>query len=248
LPETQLKVELLRHTPKPEENIVMAAKLCYSSSSIDELKNKIEEKDQTNFLNKLISINHHSVLEHSTFTFGVEGVSRSLLSQITRHRIASYSVKSQRYVNEEGFNFIIPKRIKMLDAYNNTNLYSEKFCNQMYLINDFYNYWIKEFSKMSFTTKEEANEDARFVLPNACETKFILTMNARELLHFFKLRCCNRAQWEIRALAWEMLRLVSTQAPTLFENAGPDCIAGTCLEGSMSCGNPYTKGELVKYR
>jgi len=230
--EVGLKVKLLRYTPEPEKVIAMAAKLCYSAADIDELAQGIEQKDQANFLQRLMDMGHLSPVEHVSFTFGVEGVSRSLLAQITRHRIASFSVKSQRYVGEQShgegtFNYIIPPRIKELG-----DEYVEKFEKQMRQIQIWYDQWIEALGNQG----EKSNEDARFVLPNAAETKFVVTMNARELLHFFSLRCCNRAQWEIRNLAIEMLKLVKEVAPNLFKNAGPGCVRGKCPEGKMTCG------------
>ncbi len=230
--EVGLKVKLLRYTPEPEKVIAMAAKLCYSAADIDELAQGIEQKDQANFLQRLMDMGHLSPVEHVSFTFGVEGVSRSLLTQITRHRIASFSVKSQRYVSQqshgtETFNYIVPPRIKELG-----DEYVDKFQKQMRQIQVWYDEWIEALGNQG----EKSNEDARFVLPNAAETKFVVTMNARELLHFFSLRCCNRAQWEIRNLAIEMLRQVKEIAPNLFKNAGPGCVRGKCPEGKMTCG------------
>ena len=229
--EVALKVKLLRYTPEPEKVIAMAAKLCYSDADIHELTQGIEQKDQAN-LQRLMDMGHLSPVEHASFTFGVEGVSRSLLAQITRHRIASFSVKSQRYVSEQShgtgtFNYIIPPRIKELG-----DEYVEKFEEQMRQIQVWYDEWIEILGNQG----EKSNEDARFVLPNAAETKFVVTMNVRELLHFFSLRCCNRAQWEIRNLAVEMLKQVKEIAPNLFKNAGPGCVRGSCPEGKMTCG------------
>lgn len=223
-------VELLAYTPNPEQTVAVAAKLCYSDNTIEMLKAGVENKDISKFIEKLLSLGHLSPIEHASFTFGIEGVSRSLLAQITRHRVASFSVKSQRYVssnnNGEVFNYILPPSIEALGEE-----YVEKFDSQMRTMQEWYNEW----QTLLGGAKESSNEDARFVLPNASETKMILTMNARELMHFFELRCCNRAQWEIRAIAWEMLRLVRKVAPTLFKNAGPTCVSGACSEGKMSC-------------
>jgi thymidylate synthase (FAD) len=230
--QVSLHVELLKYTPQPEEIIAMGAKLCYSSADISALKEGIEQGDQSKFIAKLIEMDHLSPVEHACFTFGVEGVSRSLLAQITRHRIASYSVKSQRYVSaksqdNETFNYIIPDGIKRLG-----HQYVEKYKQQMMQIQSWYDEWVKLLGDKG----EPSNEDARFVLPNAAETKLLVTMNARELMHFFRLRCCNRAQWEIRELAKEMLKQVLKVAPNLFRNAGPACLKGPCPEGKKSCG------------
>ncbi|MCF8012101.1 MAG: FAD-dependent thymidylate synthase [Clostridiales bacterium] len=239
--EINLKVKLFSYTDCPEEKVATAAKLCYSRADIAELKKGIDEQDQSSFLRKLIKMGHYSPVEHVSFTFGIEGVSRSLLAQITRHRLASFSVKSQRYVEESAsqqdiFNYIVPLRIKNLGEE-----YINEYKEQMKQIQSWYNYWMEMLA-----SDESAKEDARFVLPNAAETKFIVTMNARELHHFFNLRCCNRAQWEIRALATEMLRLVKKAAPVLFEDAGPRCLQGPCPEGDSSCGQWQQVREKFK--
>ena len=222
-----LKVILLRHTLSPEETIALSAKLCYSRSTIEDLRDKISRKDQTEFIEKLMNMGHESVLEHVTFSFGVEGVSRVLLAQLTRHRIASFSVQSQRYVSyEKGFGYIIPESIAALGEEA-----VQQYQKQMDTIESWYVDWQKKLGK-----GEKSNEDARFVLPNACETRLVVTMNVRELRHFFSLRMCNRAQWEIRKMAEEMFRICFETAPALFMDAGPACIRGRCPEGEKSCG------------
>ena len=223
----KLKVILLRHTLSPEETIALSAKLCYSKSTIEDLKEKISQKDQSAFIEKLMGMGHESVLEHVTFSFGVEGVSRVLLAQLTRHRIASFSVQSQRYVSyENGFGFIMPDSIAALGEEA-----VQQYQKQMDTIESWYVDWQKKLGK-----GEKSNEDARFVLPNACETRLVVTMNVRELRHFFSLRMCNRAQWEIRKMAEEMFLLCYKTAPSLFQNAGPACIRGKCPEGEKTCG------------
>jgi len=228
--ESRLKVLLIKHTPNPEETIAMAAKLCYSPSGIESLKEKIEAKDQRKFVEKLAKMGHMSPLEHSSFTFAIEGISRACSHQLVRHRLASYSQQSQRYVSEEaGFDYVIPKTIKgdkELERY---------FKDVMSKTQKAYNHIVQKLNEKGIKG-EAANQDARFVLPNACETKIIVTMNARELLHFFKQRCCNRAQWEIRAMAIEMLQLVKAIAPIIFSKAGPSCLKGACPEGEYTCG------------
>ncbi|MEG1508978.1 MAG: FAD-dependent thymidylate synthase [Clostridia bacterium] len=224
------KVVLLNYTQNPEQTIAISAKLCYSDSTIDEIKEGVESKDVSKFITMIKRLGHFSPIEHASFTFGVEGVSRSFLAQVTRHRIASFSVKSQRYVSAsktEQFNYIIPPAIKDLGE-DSVNEYK----NQMATMQQWYNVWQEKLGG----NIEKANEDARFVLPNSAETKMTITMNARELMHFFNLRCCNRAQWEIRDVAWQMLKLVVQIAPTLFENCGPQCLQGVCPEGKMCCG------------
>ncbi len=228
--ESELKVILLRHTPDPEEVIAMAAKLCYSPSDIEGLKQKIKAKDQSIFVERLMKMHHESPIEHSSFTFAIEGISRACSHQLVRHRLASYSQQSQRYVSEEsGFDYVIPQTIKgdkELERY---------FNNFMANAQEAYNYLVRRLNEKGITG-EAANQDARFVMPNACETKIMVTMNARELLHFFRQRCCNRAQWEIRAMAIEMLKLVKRVSPTIFKDAGPSCIKGACPEGEYACG------------
>ena len=223
----KLKVILLRDTLSPEETIALSAKLCYSKSTIEDLKEKISQKDQSAFIEKLMGMGHESVLEHVTFSFGVEGVSRVLLAQLTRHRIASFSVQSQRYVSyENGFGFIMPDSIAALGEEA-----VQQYQKQMDTIESWYVDWQKKLGK-----GEKSNEDARFVLPNACETRLVVTMNVRELRHFFSLRMCNRAQWEIRKMAEEMFRICFNTAPALFMDAGPACIRGKCPEGEKTCG------------
>jgi len=240
----KLSVSLLRYTPDPQEIVAMGAKLCYSPADVEELKKGIEARSQEPFLERLMEFSHLSPIEHASFTFGIEGVSRSLLAQITRHRIASFSVKSQRYVSEASaakeedvFGYIIPPRIEALG----TEAVQE-FAGQMKQIQKWYDSWVEKLGNSGGA----ANEDARFVLPNAAETKMLVTMNARELLHFFSLRCCSRAQWEIRALATEMLRLAKQAAPVIFKEAGPGCLHGPCPEGKMSCGKSSEVREKFK--
>lgn len=227
MPRSEMKVVLVRHTLSPEEVVALGARLCYSKARVDDLLERVEAKDQTDFVHKIMSMGHDSVLEHASFTFGIEGVSRTLLAQITRHRVASFSVQSQRYVSyESGFGYIVPPKIEALgeDAV-------AEFEQQMATIHQWYTDWQQKLG-----TGEGGNEDARFVLPGACETRMMVTMNVRELRHFFSLRMCSRAQWEIRALATEMHRLCMEVAPTLFENAGPGCLRGACPEGEKTCG------------
>lgn len=229
-----MNVQLLAHTPAPEQLVAASAKLCYSAASIADLA-AIEADKAAEFIDKLPEA-HQSPFEHVSFTFGIEGVSRVMLAQITRHRIASFSVQSQRYVEMDEFGYVIPPSVEEdADAW-------REYQYIMSRIQMSYNY-IRERIKRNHINKgicpadaaKLANEDARFVLPNACETRMIVTMNARELLHFFSLRCCKRAQWEIRAVADEMLRLCKEVAPEIFAKAGPGCVRGHCPEGKMGC-------------
>ena len=218
-----MEVTLITHTPEPEKVIASAAKLCYSSSDIKTLMDGLTVEKVESFIKKLTDLGHQSPLEHCTFTFGVEGVSRALSHQLVRHRMASYSQKSQRYVKEGQFEYITPKSIEEDDM-----LYI-MYIRLMKDIQEFYNSAIK---------RDVPAEDARFVLPNACETKLVMTMNIRSLLHFFEERCCERAQWEIRQMADMMLDICKEVAPNLFAKAGASCVRGKCKEGKMCCGNP----------
>lgn len=230
MPEKSLRVILLKYTPEPEETVAMASKLCYSPIDILTLREKIFEKNQKTFIEKLMKMGHLSPIEHSSFTFAIEGISRVCSHQLVRHRIASYSQQSQRYVSmERGFDYIIPPSIR------EDNELKEYFINFMKESQRAYNHIVRKLNERGIRG-ELANQDARFVLPNASETKIIVTMNARELLHFFRQRCCNRAQWEIRQLAEEMLFIVKEIAPTIFAKAGPPCLYAPCPEGEYSCG------------
>ena len=242
--EAKLKVKLLAHTENPERIIATAAKLCYSSSDIEHIHEGLDEEKTEKFLQRLIDLGHESPLEHVSFTFGVEGVSRALLAQITRHRIASYSVKSQRYVTEGQFQYIVPPAVAADKKASEIYIKTMENLQRQYdeLTGILKNNHISE-GMPEKAAEKAAIEDARFVLPNACETKIVMTFNARSLINMFHHRCCERAQWEIRAMADEMLRLVKEIAPTLFKYAGPPCVSGPCPESKMSCGKMLEKRE-----
>jgi len=239
-------VDLLSYTSFPEDICTLAARTCYSDD--EKLKGLYEDyiscdTEDINILKNTLSSGHHSVVEHASFTFLLKGVSRALTHQLVRHRIASFSQQSQRYTTFDRRTYVIPDSI----------------------LND-ETEWAEEngpsWSDMHWTTKRVYDdamahiwgvyrtlikhgvppEDARYVLPNACTTNIVVTMNARELLHFFNLRCCNRAQWEIRSAAIKMLDLCKKVAPAIFESAGPSCITGPCPEGKKSCGQHKGKG------
>ncbi len=243
-------VKLLSHTPDPEKTVAAAAKLCYSNSGADELFDGLTDEKAKNFVAMLERLGHESPLEHVSFTFTIEGVSRAFLAQITRHRIASYSVQSQRYVKRGSFDFIVPPNIAAdEDALKEYNKIMDSCAESYQKLTEILQKNAAERLMAEGKTEEDAEkaaekiaiEDARFVLPNACDTKMIVTMNVRSLHNFFKLRCCNRAQWEIRAVADEMLRLCREEAPSLFAHAGPACVSeGRCSEGKMGCGKPRT--------
>ncbi|MHB8765956.1 MAG: FAD-dependent thymidylate synthase, partial [Deferrisomatales bacterium] len=173
---------------------------------------------------KLVSMGHLSALEHAQFTFGVEGISRACSHQLVRHRLASYSQQSQRYVRAREVAAVVPPEVAARPEW--AGRFQEKLGELWELYGQLVDAGIPA-------------EDARYLLPNACETKLVVSMNARELRHFFALRLCRRAQWEIRALALELLRRVTPLAPRLFRDAGPGCLRGACPEGAYSCGEPH---------
>ncbi len=243
-----MKVKILAHTPNPERVIALAGKLCYSPVGIDELNDKVSDEEVNKFISKLTNMGHMSPFEHVYFTFAIEGISRNCSHQIVRHRVASYSQQSQRYVKMNG-EYILPLSIAQDDElalkYNRaldyadtvyreltesliTNKIEERYPNRLPIKE-----WIKTHQKEYKAIEKEAIEDARYILPSACTTKMEFTMNVRELLHFFKQRCCKRAQWEIRALANEMLKQCKEVSPLLFKNAGAPC--STCTEGELKC-------------
>jgi thymidylate synthase (FAD) len=219
-----MKVKLLKFTQDSEKMCAVAARLCYSPAGVDEISQKFTNKEIKRLLGKVISSGHYSVLEHASFTFGIEDVSRVLLAQLTRHRIASFSVQSQRYVElKDAIKFIVPSTIKR------NKVLSKKYSNLLKSAEVLY----KEFLEAGIPA-----EDARYVLSSSFVTKVIITMNARELRHFFLVRCCNRAQWELRDMACRMLSVVKKAAPLLFLGAGPNCVRNDCRE-FLSCGKPW---------
>ncbi len=216
-----LKVELLTYTPEPERTVAAAARLCYSPRGASELQQDLTEKEIGSLLKRLREMGHTSTFEHVSFTFAIEGVSRVLSHQLVRHRIASYSQKSQRYVTENNFDFVVPPGI----AHNPAAL--AIFEEQMASAREAY-------QRLAELVHQE---DARYVLPNATETKIVVTMNARSLIHFFSVRSCMRAQHEIRQLSDQMIKLVKEVAPRLFDKVGPSCVTeGVCHEGKLTCG------------
>jgi thymidylate synthase (FAD) len=218
-----IKVKLLEYTANPERVVAMAARLCYSAAGAEELAEQMSNEQVTKLLQKIVRMGHASTMEHVSFTFGIEGVSRVLTHQLVRHRLASYSQQSQRYVAEHDFEYILPPTIAAQPAA------KKRFEMLMAEVHETYDALVAEGIP---------KEDARYVLANATETKIVVTMNARALMHFFNLRCCNRAQWEIRELAYKMLAEVKKVAPVLFRNAGASCVdSGSCPEGAMTCGH-----------
>jgi thymidylate synthase (FAD) len=201
-----IKIELLSYTANGLELAAQAAGICVGTGGTKK------------GLRAALESGHESIIEHIVYTFRIEGVSRSLLAQLSRHRLASLAVESQRYVKQDGFKYVVPPSIPehLVDTY----------IAQMSSINDWYNAWLYA---------GVPQEDARYILPNACKTNLIITMNARELRHFFLLRCCNRAQWELRQLAEQMLVMCRETTPIVFDNAGAPCKRGKCPE-KKPCG------------
>jgi thymidylate synthase (FAD) len=272
-----MKVQIIAHTPNPEEVVAQAAKLCYSQVGVDGIMEKLTPEKIESFVDHLATIGHESPLEHVSFTFAIEGISRVTSHQAVRHRLASFSQQSQRYVRLDQFEYIIPPEIEKNEDAKKIFIETMERDQQAYeelvmllvvdKIDKRYPGWtkdekyleeynkynsdktlvdiFKEHNKKEYNALEkEAIEDARYVFPNACETKIVITMNARSLLHFFNVRCCRRAQWEIRQMADEMLKECKKVAPTLFKKAGPNCTFGKCGEGSMSCGHPRKPEEF----
>ena len=220
-----MDVFLLSYTPEPDALVAAAARICYKDVTAAELLKSEEENLSRKLIAELFKSGHMSTFEHVSFTFAIDGLSRVASHQLVRHRVASFSQQSQRYIKmtSDSEAVVIPEKIKnnpeALKIFNE----SVKISQQAYV--NLINLGINK-------------EDARFILPHGHSTRLVMTMNARELHHFFNLRLCRRAQWEIRELARKMLILCREKAPVLFEKAGPDCIFGKCNE-SKSCGNIY---------
>ena len=222
-----MQVELLYHTPDPERAIATAARLCYAPVGASELMETMPEDRVQSVLSTIMESGHFSTLEHASYTFAVDGVSRALTHQLVRHRIASFNQQSQRYVKyTEGLSVVKPETVA-------ANPETER------VFDEAIDAALSAYAKL--LDAGVPAEDARYLLPNAAETKIVITMNVRELLHFFGLRCCNRAQWEIRDMAHRMLKLARPTAPFVFMDAGAPCIRGNCPEGKMTCGNPYPR-------
>jgi thymidylate synthase (FAD) len=234
----QLAVTLLQHTPDPDRTVAAAGRLCYAPVSAAELNESMSDEAVAKLVRGLVASGHHSALEHASFTFAIDGVSRACTHQLVRHRVASYNQQSQRYVNfSAADSFVVPPSIAADAEAERVFLQAMDHARAAYDR-------LVELGLAEGRGKESVQEDARFVLPNAAETKIVVTMNARELRHFFQVRCCNRAQWEIRALAWQLRGTLKDIAPALFHRSGPGCLYGTCPEGRMTCGNPYKAAEV----
>lgn len=222
-----MHVELLYHTPDPERAIATAARLCYAPVGAAELMETMPEERVRSVLSTIMGSGHFSTLEHASYTFAVDGVSRALTHQLVRHRIASFNQQSQRYVRfADGVATVKPESVA--ESEEASSVFDQAIDAA-----------VEAYGKL--LDAGVPAEDARYLLPNAAETKIVITMNVRELLHFFSLRCCNRAQWEIRDMAHRMLELARPTAPFIFLDAGAPCVGGTCPEGKMTCGNPYPR-------
>lgn len=248
---TQMNLdEMTDQKSNPEQVVAAAAKLCYSKVGCDQILDNLTEENTANFVKMLADIGHESPFEHLNFTFSIEGISRTCSHQIVRHRHGSFSQQSQRYVDlSDRFSVVIPEAIRDNEKakLRFVNSILQDYNAYLEITNDLYDQYVlegkletKEALKQA---KKKALEDARFALPNACETKLVMTMNARCLFNFFKERCCNRAQWEIREVANQMLDQVLEVAPNVFAKAGASCVYGTCKEGKMGCGHPLSKRE-----
>lgn len=230
-----MKVKLLAYTKNPEVVVVAAIRQCYSSIGAKELKEKTDKETQKRLIEQIMASGHTSTLEHANFTFAVEGISRATEIQLVRHRMASYSIQSGRYVKRGKAKYTIPPEI----IKNKTIL--KKYKKYLENCQNFYN----ELLEAGFKA-----EDARMAQPQSLQIKAVITMNARALLHFFELRCCQRAQWEIREMANKMLVEVRKAAPIIFSKAGPSCVTQkVCWEGDLSCGTwKKIKGAELRRR
>ena len=242
MPPVKLNVKLLEATQNAISIIYASYRQCYSAKFAGEIfeQEKGNLEKQAEFIKKVVESGHESPLEHVKFTFAIEGVSRSLTHQLVRYRIASYSQQSQRYVKETSFDYIIPPSIEK------DKVLKEEFVKIMREIQTSYNKMIEKFKEKGIVG-EKANQDVRFILPQAAETKIVVTMNCRELLHFFEQRCCTRAQWEIRNLANKMLDICKNYLPAVFLNAGAKCKRlGYCPEGrKFTCGKYPLKEDVI---
>ncbi len=222
-----MDVRLLFHTPEPERAIAVAARLCYAPIGAAELMEEMADDDIRRVLRIIMTSGHFSALEHVSYTFAIDGVSRAMTHQLVRHRLASYNQQSQRYVSyTDNPSFIVPPALDEDPTGRDAYLAA---CGSAFL------------SYREAIDAGVAPEDARYLLPNAMETKIVVTMNMRELLHFFELRCCKRAQWEIRDVASSMLDLALPTAPYILLDAGASCRRGPCREGKLTCGDPYPR-------
>lgn len=214
-----MNVYLIGRTEPGDVAVALGARICTSKKGLGEAWDDAIWGDNERIIRNVVNMGHESVLEHMNFTFGIEGVSRVLLAQLTRQRIASFSVQNQRYTGAN-LDLVIPDSMATAGLLDEV-VEAKKAVRKLYE------------KAVSLGVPEE---DARYFTLQAGKTQLVMTMNARELRHFFSLRCCNRAQWEIRELADRMLRICREEAPAVFEDAGPGCVRGACPEGKKSCG------------
>ncbi|HEY3421022.1 MAG TPA: FAD-dependent thymidylate synthase [Methanomassiliicoccales archaeon] len=220
-----MKVKLLSYTNQAEVLCATAARTCYSSDVPSKILENVDAAKAGKFIDNVVGMGHHSIIEHAYYTFSLEGVSRAMTHQLVRHRLASFSQQSQRYVSLLTPDYVVPPTVKGKPE---AEKRFEEAMDQAW----------EAYRRLAELVPVE---DARYVLPNACTTNIMVTMNARELLHFFTMRCCSRAQWEIREVADLMLDEVLKVSPSIFRDAGPGCVRGPCPEGKMSCGRPREK-------
>jgi thymidylate synthase (FAD) len=222
-----LSVILINHTPDPEKSIAVAGRVCYTDRKATELLKEMSEAEQNRILRILLTSGHHAALEHASYTFALSGVSRAMTHQLVRHRLASYNQQSQRYVQYD--KHIQTVKPASICASPDASAVFDELMNRIH-------HTYQQLCDLGIPS-----EDARYVLSNATASEIVVTMNVRELLHFISLRCCRRAQWEIREVSSRMLELARPTAPSIFMDAGPSCVRGICAEGKLTCGNPFQK-------
>jgi thymidylate synthase (FAD) len=226
------KVQLVTFTPNPDTVASIAARMCYSSGGIDSL---LEHDNITAVLPKVLASGHLSVLRHVMFTFAVEGISRACSHQLVRHSVGvGISQQSQRYVKSDSPTYIVPPTIENFGSKGLSRFFDTSIRHS----------WEQYKEVMAAGIPAE---DARFLLPNAAETKMLISFTGEALLHLFEKRDCIRSQWEIKSIVNLMMPLVKSVAPIMFDKAGALCkTAGYCPEGGMSCGRAPTMEILVE--
>lgn len=229
-------VQIVAYSPNPERLVAAAARSCWSNRPFQEIYTSLRERDIDKLLKKVILRGHHSVLEHADFTFALSGISRVLTHQLVRHRIASYSQLSQQRVDQSEVQYIIPPAIRRDPELTRR-----------------YQSWVNEARSFYALLVEQGvpQGSARYVLPSACETRVVVSMNARSLFNLIAQRDCASEEWEFRTLAHRMHAELLKVAPRIFRFAGPRCRTETdCLEGELvdECGLPEATGAVVRFR